>query len=116
MTDQDLGDYKPTAMDEMDPELKKKKKRRKIIIIILIVFGVLIAILGIVFGILILFTNLLAEACANACGAACEESCNNACSNSDMISADIGDPSFNAHDYISFTWETLKDWFHNLFS
>ena len=115
MTDQDMGDYNPKTMDELDPELKRKKKRRRIIIIILIVVGVLVGIAAIVIVALLLFTEALANACANACGEACEQSCNNACNNSDMVSANIGDPNFNAHDYISFTWETLKDWLHNFF-
>ena len=120
MTDQDLGDYQPTNMDVMDQELQRKKRRRRIIIILLIIFGSLIGIGVIVFVALLLFTEALATVCVNACGTACEDSCNNACSNacngSDMVNADIGDSSFNAQEYISFAWETLKDWFHNLFS
>jgi flagellar basal body-associated protein FliL len=115
MTDQDMGDYKPVSMDEMDPELKRKKKRRKIIIIILIVLGVLLAIAGIVILILLLFTQALATVCTNACGAACEQSCNNAC-NDNIASANVGDSSLEARTYIIYAWETMRDWFFDFFN
>ena len=115
MTDQDLGDYNPVSMDDMDPELKKKKKRKKIIIIIVIVPGVLLAIAGIVMVILLLFTQALTNVCAAACGEACQESCNNACNDS-IVSADVGDSSLEARTYVTYAWETLKDWFFDFFN
>lgn len=132
--------YQPYPMDPVDPELLKKKRRRRIIIIISIVFGGLIVLAGIAVLIIYLIGLSISQMCQNACAGctcdcgcdeacsdACSNSCNNACANAcdtssccsgDNITANAqtSDPGFDTQTYAKYVWETLKDWFYDLFN
>ncbi len=127
--------YQPYPIDPVDPELLKKKRRRRIIIIILIVFSSLIVLgliaVGIIYAIGYSISQMCQQACSGCtcdcgCDEACSNSCNNACSNSCdscscggsniHASAQPGDSGLDIQTYIKYLWETLVDWFYDLFS
>lgn len=145
MDDQPIKEeYLPPPMDPEDPEVLKKKRRKRIVIILSIVFGGLILLgligLGIIYLIGTSITQICqnscsnctcdckcdescSESCSNSCSESCSNSCNDSCSSSScncggdsiLSSAETGDKSLNVEIYRRYVWETLKDWFHNLF-
>ena len=125
--------YSPPPMGPTDPELQKKKRRRRIIIIISIVFGSIIILALIAIGIIYAIGQSISAICQNACSSCtcdcgCDEACSNACNNACSSSCSncgsssinsvhqVGDPSLDTKTFFQYLWETLKDWFFNLFS
>jgi len=141
MDDQPVKEeYSSPQTDPEDPEAIKKRNRKRIVIIISIVFGglILLALLAllIIYLIGLSLTQICQNMCDNCtcnctcdetCSDACSESCNNSCQNScesssctcggDDItaSAQTGDSYFDIDLYRKYVWETIIDWFHNLF-
>jgi len=137
--DQQLGP--PPLVDPLEAEVQRKKRRKKIIIIILIVFGGIILVLGIFFGILFLVGQTISGMCESLCkttcdcqcinccdqcltcedqcgncGQGCSDSCRCDCGSDNIVNAQTGDSNFDSQIFTQYIWETLKDWFHNLFS